>query len=144
MSKPASVCSTECGTTTTVRTKETAASTTGSAKTHGQVALSMIAAESEQPDDAAGAGESCPGADRLGLLAAGKLVVMTDSVTGMTIAAATPASDAKRDEHRRVGRERGCEVCGCERDEADEEDRLAAPAVTDGADGHEQRGEARV
>ena len=49
MSNPASVCSTEWGTNAAVRVNDTAARAIGSAKTHGQVALSMIAAEANSP-----------------------------------------------------------------------------------------------
>ena len=94
-SKPASVCSTECGTKAAVRAKETAASAIGSAKTQGQVALSMMAAETNSPMMPPAPAKPAQVPMALACSSRGKLVVMTERVTGMTMAAATPARTRK-------------------------------------------------
>ena len=92
MSKPASTCSREWGTTTTVPAKATAATVTGKANTHGQVLLSMIAAEMNRPMIPPAPATPAQVPTALARSWAGKLVVMTDRVTGMIMAAAMPAA----------------------------------------------------
>ena len=122
-------------------TKETAARAMGRAKTHGQVALSMMAAETNRPMMPPAPANPAQVPIALACSSRGKLVVMTDKVTGMIIAAPTPARTRSRDEGGGFRRERRCEVAEREADQTDQEDRLASPSVTDGAHRHEQRGE---
>ena len=60
--------------------------------------------------------------------------MITDSVTGMIIAAADAGDDAGDEQHVRRVREGGHQVGDREQREAGDEDRLAAPAVADRAD----------
>ena len=92
MSKPASTCSREWGTTTMVPANAMTAMVTGNANTHGQVALSMIAAEMNSPMIPPAPATPAQVPTALACSWAGKLVVITDRVTGMIIAAATPAT----------------------------------------------------
>ena len=92
MSKPVSTCSREWGTTNTVAASDTAARITGIENTHGQVVLSMIAAEANRPMIPPAPATPAQVPIALARSAAGKLVVITDRVTGMIIAAARPAT----------------------------------------------------
>ena len=71
----------------------------------------------------------------------GKVEVMIDSVTGMIIAAPTPAITRAMSSISTVVDERSADVGEGEHDEAGEQDVLAAPPVADRADRQEQRGE---
>jgi|GEM_PF-7017043 len=90
-SKRASACSRECGANLTVAASDTVAIATGKANTHRQVALSMMAAEMNNPRIPPAPATPAQVPTARARACAGKLVVITERVTGMIIAAATPA-----------------------------------------------------
>ena len=141
VSKRPSWCSRELPTADSDMTSETAAKPTGMANSHGHVNWSIRNDETNRPrmPPAPAKPDQMPTARAR--CSVGKLDVITDSVTGMIIAAADAGEDAGDEQDLDRPGEPGERVGGHEQREPADEDRLAPPPVADRADRQEQRGE---
>ena len=141
VSKRPVLCSRELPTDGIVISSEIPANSTGIANSHGHVKLSIRNDETNRPrmPPAPAKPDQMPTARAR--CSAGKLDVITDSVTGMIIAAATPARTRAMSSMSTLVENPASGVGGHEQDEAGEQDRLAAPAVADRTDRQQQRGE---
>ena len=95
VSNRCSLCSREWGTKATVTARADAASTTGMANTHGQLALSTTIAEPMSPRMPPAPAKPAQTPTARSRSPTGKLEVITERVAGMIIAAAAPATTRK-------------------------------------------------